>query len=79
MQLESVPASDAPITVRVNDKPHEAAAGTMLAQLLLELGLTAAQGVAIAINDTVVPRSAWEEYCLAEGDQVLVIQATQGG
>jgi sulfur carrier protein len=79
MQLETVHASAAPITVRVNDKPHRAAAGTTLTQLLVELGLSAAQGVAIAINDAVVPRSSWEEHRLAEGDHVLVIQATQGG
>jgi sulfur carrier protein len=72
-------SSGTPVTVRVNDKPHTVADRTTLTQLLAGLGLSAAQGVAVAINDAVVPRSSWEEHCLAEGDQVLVIQATQGG
>jgi thiamine biosynthesis protein ThiS len=35
--------------------------------------------VAVAVNDAVVPRSGWLTRPLADGDQVLVIQATQGG
>lgn len=50
-----------------------------LTQLLAELGLSANQGVAVAINDAIVPRSTWLTHCVAAGDQLLVIQATQGG
>jgi sulfur carrier protein len=67
------------MTVRVNDKSLAVADSTMLSQLLDELGLTARNGVAVAVNDAVVPRSAWLNRRLADGDQVLVIQATQGG
>jgi sulfur carrier protein len=67
------------INLTVNDKPLALADGTTLSQLLDELGLSASQGVAVAINDAVVPRSAWLTRRLADGDQVLVIQATQGG
>jgi len=35
--------------------------------------------VAIAVNDTVAPRSTWETHPLVPADRVLVIQATQGG
>jgi len=34
---------------------------------------------AVAVNDAVVPRSAWAQRPLAEGERVLVIRATQGG
>jgi len=67
------------INLTVNDKPLALADSTTLSQLLGELGLSASQGVAVAINDAVVPRSAWLTQRLAAGDQVLVIQATQGG
>lgn len=67
------------MTVWVNDKSLAVADGTTLSQLLGELGLSASQGVAVALNDTVVPRSTWLTQCLAAGDHVLVIQATQGG
>ena len=67
------------MTVRVNDKSLAVADTTTLTQLLDELGLSASKGVAVAINDAVVPRSAWLTQRLAAGDHVLVIQATQGG
>lgn len=67
------------MTVFVNDQPRALAAGALLADLLRELGLAERKGVAIAINDEVVPRSAWPARVLAEGERILVIQATQGG
>jgi sulfur carrier protein len=36
-------------------------------------------GVAVARGGTVVPRSAWSETVLAEGDRLEVLTATQGG
>jgi sulfur carrier protein len=67
------------MNIRVNDQPREVAANTALADLVSALGLGERKGVAIAINDEVVPRAAWAGRRLVEGDGVLVIQATQGG
>jgi sulfur carrier protein len=36
-------------------------------------------GYALAINNTVIPKTKWTETLLNEGDKILVIQATQGG
>ena len=36
-------------------------------------------GVAVAVNATVVPRSAWVEHPLRDGDVVEVVTAVQGG
>jgi sulfur carrier protein len=36
-------------------------------------------GVAVAVAGEVVPRSGWSDRTLAEGDQVEVLQAVQGG
>ena len=65
--------------IRVNDQPREIVSGTVLAELVRELGLAERKGVAIAINDEVAPRSTWAARALEESDHVLVIQATQGG
>lgn len=67
------------MTVSVNDQPRALADGARLADLLRELGLAERKGVAIAINDEVVPRSTWPTRALADGECILVIQATQGG
>jgi sulfur carrier protein len=44
-------------------------------------GLTGAEsrGIAVAINDQVVPRSAWADTRPTEGDRVEVLSAVQGG
>ena len=67
------------MNIRVNDQPSEVVADTALAELASSLGLGERKGVAIAINDEVVPRAAWAGRRLVDGDRVLVIQATQGG
>ena len=63
----------------VNDQPRVVSEAVTLAVLLEEIGLAGRGGLAVAVNDAVVPRSAWPVRNLAEGDRVLVIQATQGG
>ena len=65
--------------IRVNDQPREVAADLALAALVRDLGLADRKGVAIAINDEVVPRSTWPTRTLTATDHILVIQATQGG
>lgn len=67
------------MNIRVNDQPRTLAPGATLLDLLRELALAERKGMAVAVNDTVVPRAAWPVHALAESDRVLVIQATQGG
>jgi sulfur carrier protein len=40
---------------------------------------TGQDGVAVAVNDEVVPRRAWSATALADGDRVEVLTAVQGG
>ena len=70
---------DLAVKIYVNDKERRVPISATLLNLLGELGLVERRGVAVAINDTVVARTAWPMRILAEGDRVLVIQATQGG
>jgi sulfur carrier protein len=37
------------------------------------------KGLAVAINEFVVPKSEWDKTTLNQNDQVLIIKATQGG
>jgi sulfur carrier protein len=67
------------MTIRVNDQPRQVAATATLFDLLSELALAERRGVAVAVNDEVVPRAGWPKRTLAESDHVLVIQAAQGG
>jgi sulfur carrier protein len=38
-----------------------------------------AKGIAVAINQSVVPGSEWATHLLHSNDQVMLIKATQGG
>lgn len=69
----------AQITVYINDEARLFSASSTLLDALQELGLADRKGVAIAIDDSVVPRIHWRQRRLASGERVLVIQATQGG
>jgi len=42
-----------------------------------ELGNT--KGMAIAVNESVVPGSKWNSCALNDGDKILVVTATCGG
>jgi len=67
------------MNIRVNDRTRSIASPATLHDLLRELALAERKGVAVAINDAVVPRAEWPARPLAEADRVLVIQAAQGG
>ncbi len=64
----------------VNDEPREVGSGEATVTALMGAsGLPSLDGVAVAVNDGVVPRSQWPRRTLIDGDRVLVIRATQGG
>jgi sulfur carrier protein len=50
-----------------------------VAEVVSGLAGPSPRGVAVAVNDGVVPRSAWADTRLADGDRVDVLTATQGG
>jgi len=66
------------VQVRLNGEPRELPDGTTVAEAVAEL-TSAATGVAAAVNGDVVPRGAWTATPLADGDQVEVVTAVQGG
>jgi len=65
--------------IRVNGEVEPLVAAT-LAALLAEKAVDVAQrGIAVALNGSVVPRSAWSETALKPGDSVEIVRARQGG
>ncbi|RZL08832.1 MAG: sulfur carrier protein ThiS [Hymenobacter sp.] len=63
----------------VNNSPHEATDNQWLADLLAALGQTQTRGLAVAINDVVVPRAEWASHAVQPHDRLTLIRATQGG
>lgn len=63
--------------ISINNKATETSASTVN-QLAAELHLPAA-GVALAVNNKMVPRTEWSQQSLQENDQVVIIKAVCGG
>jgi len=67
------------IRVLLNGAPHELSAASAVTTALARLGCPDGAGLAVARNGTVVPRADWPRTPLADGDQVEVVTAVQGG
>jgi sulfur carrier protein len=66
--------------IKLNGQDIDIENGATLAALLGRHDVTAeTAGVAVAVNDTVVPRREWHARMLAAGDRVEIVRAVQGG
>lgn len=66
------------MTVVLNGQSHDAAGPMSLADAVALL-TTAPTGVAAAVNGEVIRRIAWASTQLADGDEIEVVTAVQGG
>ena len=63
--------------ISVNNKEVETGANYLLKlSQQLELPQT---GIAVAVNNRMVPRSEWEHFVLHENDELIIIKAVCGG
>ena len=66
-------------TITINGKKL-AVTGEALASYLTTMGITATTGgVAVAVNNTVLPRAKWADYRPSDGDAIEIITAMSGG
>lgn len=65
------------MNILVNDEPVEVDDATTVAALLTSLGY-ADRGVAVALNQEMLPRSGWVRP-LCDGARLEVVTAVQGG
>lgn len=64
--------------IKVNNKEMELSNQASLQQLAETLQMPD-KGVAVAVNNQMIPRTKWSETILQENDQVVVIKAACGG
>ena len=67
------------MTISVNQKEHAFDAPLTLINLVKQLGKAEKTGIAIAVNNSVIPKNNWAELLLKDQDKVTIITATQGG
>ena len=66
------------ITITVNGENRPANPGSTVVDLLRELGLNSGR-VAVERNLEILPRPAWPETRLAQGDRFEIVQFVGGG
>jgi sulfur carrier protein len=66
-------------SIRVNGQDETLMVSTLAALLEEKAVDTAQRGIAVALNGSVVARSAWGSTILKPGDAVEIVRARQGG
>lgn len=66
------------IAVKINDTTHEFEERTSILEMLEKLCIQQ-QGIALAVNQTIINKHQWDATFLQSNDAVLIIKATQGG
>lgn len=64
--------------LRINGVERDFPSGTTLSAIMAGLGVPAS-GVAVAVDGAVVPRASWPAETPAEGAEVEILTAVQGG
>ncbi|MCC8153786.1 MAG: sulfur carrier protein ThiS [Tannerellaceae bacterium] len=64
--------------IKLNDKPYEVIEGTSLSVFLDELNISK-EGIAIAIEYKVIPKSEWKDAILIDQQELMLIHAVSGG
>jgi len=67
------------MTVFVNSNPIALTTVATLQQVLEEQHLHEQRGIAVAVNNNVIPKAEWQQKTLADNDKIVIIRATQGG
>ena len=66
--------------IRVNGEAKEVRLNLNVHDLLIALELNPMQaGIAVAVNQEVIPKTAWQTTELRENSDVEIIRAVQGG
>ncbi len=65
------------MNITVNNHSQSVSAQT-ITSLIEELSLET-KGVAIALNNKVIPRAEWGATLIVEGDKIIVVSAVFGG
>ena len=67
------------VEVSINQENFQLPDSGTLADVLPILQIHQTDGIAIAVNENVIPKGEWERYALKMQDKIFVIRATQGG
>lgn len=67
------------MNIRINNQDYEFEENTTLYQALVFLHMQDKKGIAVAVNDEIIPQSKWDETRLNMEDKIIIIGAVAGG
>lgn len=67
------------MTISVNNQPQELPDNSTVSAVLQVIGITALNGIAVAINNHILKKEEWSSHELKPQDIVVLIRASQGG
>ena len=67
------------MNITLNDKTHSVSENTSLYDVVVSQLGDKQKGVAVAVNNSVIPKLNWETHTIQSNDNILIIKATQGG
>ncbi len=76
--LEERSKGECMMVIQLNDKPYEMTEGSTLGKFMESLDIQL-QGVAVAVNYEVIPKSEWHKTMLNDGMSLVMFHAVSGG
>ena len=67
------------MNIIINERPHSIKNGSTLVDALKEAQIENQFGLAVAVNNVVIPKAIWENTTLYPNDQLTIINAIFGG
>ena len=64
--------------ISINNEEKNVSSYT-LNSILHELNFIELKGIAVAVDQEVIPKSNWDTFQISEHAEIILIQATQGG
>lgn len=65
--------------ITVNQQTYQVTDVCNVQQMLAIVFDAQPKGIAVAINQAIIPRANWDNQILSPNDQIVIIKATQGG
>lgn len=66
------------MNLKINNQQFEFPEGTTIRALADERQLPE-KGVAVAVNNEMIPREEWDAYTVKDGDDIVILKAFCGG
>lgn len=67
------------MNIYINNEINNFEEGITLQLVLEQHQLTTKNGIAVAVNEEIIPKNKWEQTRLFDSDKIIVIGAVAGG